>query len=100
MRESIFSKLSDSSLVDRIREQSENHLNRVQSERKKGSGRKKPDCPPHLEKFYADGPDNDVVQISKELKKLLNLRKIETGKPVKLLVAEAIVQYLELDQGA
>lgn len=98
MARSIFDKLSDAALVDKIREQSENHLNTISRERKKGSGRRRADCAPHLEVYYADGPDNDVVQISKELKKLLNLKKIETGKPVKLLVAEAVVQYLELDR--
>jgi hypothetical protein len=98
MRKSIFDRLSDSSVVDKIREQSNNHLNQIIRERKKGSGRKKTECEPHLEKYYVDSMDSDVVQISKELKKLLNLRKIECGKPVKLMVAEAIVQYLELDR--
>ncbi|RCW38865.1 hypothetical protein [Marinilabilia salmonicolor] len=97
MAKSIFDKLSDESVVNQIRKQSESHLEHIQRENRKGSGRKKAECAPHLQKYYADGPGNDVVQVSKELKKALNLKKIETGKPVKLLVAEAIVEYLGIE---
>ncbi|WP_010664077.1 hypothetical protein [Marinilabilia salmonicolor] len=97
MAKSIFDKLSDESVVNQIRKQSESHLENIQRENKKGSGRRRTECAPHLQKYYADGPGNDVVQVSKELKKALNLKKIESGKPVKLLVAEAIVQYLGIE---
>lgn len=97
MAKSIFDKLSDDSVVNQIRQKSESHLENILYERKKGSGRKKAECAPHLKKYYSDGPGNDVVQVSKELKKALNLKKIETGKPVKLLVAEAIVKYLGIE---
>ncbi len=97
MAKSIFDKLSDESVVNQIRIHSKLHIENVQRENKKGSGRRKTECAPHLQKYYADGPGNDVVQVSKELKKALNLKKIETGKPVKLLVAEAIVEYLGIE---
>lgn len=94
---SLFNRLTQEDEVAKIQAQSNAHIKSVQKSSRKGSGRKKPELNPSMEKYYGDAGDNDVVQISKELKRALNIRKIETGKPVKLMVAEAIIQYLGLD---
>jgi hypothetical protein len=96
-KNSIFTRLLQTDELAKIQAQSNTHIRNIQKTSRKGSGRKKPELNPLLEKYYSDSGDSDVVQISKELKKALNFRKIETGKPVKLMVTEAIIQYLELN---
>jgi hypothetical protein len=94
---SIFDRLTNKDELVKLQAHSDSHISNLQRASKKASGRKKPELNPLLEKFYGNAGDNDVVQISKELKRALNLKKIEIGKPVKLMVAEAIIRYLGLE---
>ena len=83
-------------MVAKINTHSNEHIDALQKNRKKGSGRRKPSLDAVTEKYYKDD-HRSVVVISSEMKMAIAKERLESGKTERQIVAEALIQYLGLD---
>lgn len=100
-KKSFFSDLSDSTVVSRITNEQQRKLNDIPPEADKKPSRKGRKAAksgdPVIDKYINFNGENLVAQISPELKRELELIKIQRGDTsIKQLVAEAVVKHFGL----